>query len=179
MTTNLYTSIGALAFPLNPYYKTGKELVTVGAKFIVPGTGNIGDQYILAGPLSLDDRISRIYPAAYSSLTSAVANLGFYYVNTIPATAGVPAQANLVPVVSGGGNELWSAVSISSATLGQDMLVGKNSSLDNTQAIRDLLNIGSDHAPVGGIYLVLTLTTANTAGGNIDLDVEIEEATTR
>ena len=167
MTTNLVTSIGAGAFPLNPYYKVGKAITTAGAKFTFPGTGNIGDQYILAGPLSLDDRISRIYPCQYAALTAAVANLGFYYSLDNLAT-----QANLKPVVSGGGNELWSAVSIASATLGQDMLVGKNTSLDNTKAIRDLLSLGPDHSPIGGIFLVLTLTTANTAGGVVDLDIE-------
>lgn len=174
MTTNLVTSIGAGAFPLNPYYKVGKQLRTVGSKFTVPTTGNIGDQYILAGPLSVDDRVSRIFPAQYAALTSAVGNLGFYYSIDNLAT-----QAGLKPVASGGGNELWAAVAVASATLGADMLVAKNTSLDNTKAIRDLLNIGPDREPVGGVFLVLTLTTANSAGGVVDLDIEIEEATTR
>ena len=174
MVTNLVRSIGFGAFPLNPYYLTGKSVSTVGAKFTFPGTGNIGDQYVLAGPLSVDMRVSRIYPCQYATLTAAVANLGFYY-----STDNLATQANLKPVVSGGGNELWSAVSISSSTLGADMLTGKNSSLDNTKAIRDLLSIGPDKEPIGGVYLVLTLTTANTAGGVVDVDLEIEDAPTR
>lgn len=177
MTAVLATSIGAVAFPLNPFYKTGKELATVGAKFSVPTTGNIGDQYILAGPLSLDDRVSRILTQKMAALTSATTwNLGFYYSLDNLAT-----QANLKPVVSGGGNELWSGVDLSSAvTTYQDVLTAKNGSLDNTKAIRDLLSIGPDKGPVGGIYLVLTnITTANTAGGVVDLDIKIEEATTR
>jgi hypothetical protein len=177
MTATLNRSIGFAAFPLNPYYQTGKELSTVGYKKTFPTTGNIGDQYVLAGPLSLDDRISRIIPYQFAALTSATTwNLGFY-----KSTDNVATLANLTPVVSGGGNELWSGVSLASApTLGQDLLVGKNSALDNTKAIRDLLNIGPDVAPVGGIFLVLTnTTTANTAGGVVDLDIQIEEATTR
>ena len=177
MTSVMAISTGATAFPLNPYYKTGKELVTIGAKFTVPTTGNIGDQYILAGPLSLSDRVARIWFGQFAALTSATTwNLGFYYSLDNLAT-----QANLKPVVSGGGNELWSGVSLATApTSGADLLTTKNASLDNTKAIRDLLSLGDDHAPVGGIYLVLTnITTANTAGGVVDLDIEIEEATTR
>ena len=177
MTAVLYTSIGALAFPLNPYYKTGKELVTVGAKFTVATTGNIGDQYVLAGPLSLDDRIARIWFGQFAALTSATTwNLGFYQSSDNLATI-----ANLKPYVSGGGNELWSGVSLVTApTSGADLLTTKNTSLDNTKAIRDLLNIGPDQSRIGGVYLVLTnTTTANTAGGVVDLDIEIEEATTR
>lgn len=177
MTALLAQSIGKVAFPLNPYYQTGKELVTVGAKFTVPTTGNIGDQYVLAGPLSLDDSIKRIWFGQFAALTSATTwNLGFY-----KSTDNAATLANLTPVVSGGGNELWSGVSLATApTSGADLLTSKNTSLDNTKAIRDLLNIGPDKAPVGGIFLVLTnTTTANTAGGVIDMDIEIEEATTR
>jgi|GEM_PF-3294813 len=177
MASSLYTSIGKAAFPLNPFYQVGKDLRTVGAKFNVPTTGQIGDQYVLAGPLSIDDRVARIWVAQFAALTSATTwNLGFYYTKDSLAT-----QANLVPVASGGGNELWSGVSLATApSAGLDLLTSKNTSLDNTKAIRDLLNVGPDHEPVGGIYLVLTnTTTANTAGGVVDLDIEIEEATTR
>lgn len=177
MVALLAKSIGFNAFPLNPYYKTGKELVTVGAKFTVPTTGNIGDQYVLAGPLSLDDRVARIWIGQFAALTSATTwNLGFYKSSDNLATL-----AGLTPVASGGGNELWSGVSLASApSAGTDLLTAKNTSLDSTKSIRDLLNIGPDQSPVGGIFLVLTnTTTANTAGGTIDMDIEIEEATTR
>lgn len=172
----LYTSIGKAAFPLNPFYQVGKDLRTVGAKFTVPTTGTAGDQYILGGPFSIDDRIARIWVAQFAALTSASnCNLGFYYTKDALAT-----QANLVVVKAGGGNELWSGVSLVTApTAGLDLLTSKNTSLDNTKAIRDLLSLGPDAEPVGGIYLVLTLVAANTAGGVVDLDIEIEEATTR
>lgn len=173
----LLKSIGSAAFPLNPFYQTGKQLRKIGAKFTVATTGNIGDQYILGGPFTLDDRISRILTQAMAALTSATTwNLGFYYSIDNLAT-----QAGLKPVVSGGGNELWSGVDLTAAvTTYLDVLTKKNGALDNTKAIRDLLSIGPDKEPVGGIYLVLTnTTTANTAGGVVDLDIEVEQATTR
>lgn len=177
MTAALIRSIGLAAFALNPYYQGGKKMLTAGFKCTVATTGNIGDQYILAGPLSIDDRISRIIPARFAALTSATTwNLGFYKSSDNGATL-----AGLSPVVASGGNELWSGVSLSGAqTVGTDMLVAKNTSLDNTKAIRDLLSIGPDQEPPGGVFLVLTnTTTANTAGGVVDLDIIIEPATTR
>lgn len=170
MTT--YNSIGRVAFPRNPQYTVGKTMRKVPAKFVVPTTGVNGDQYILAGPLTLDDRVSRIYSNGLVALTSATAcNLGFYYMN---------GQGTLVPMKTGGGNELWSGVSLATAsTVFMDYLTAKNPALDNTKALKDLLALGSDQDVFGGIFLVLTLTVANTAGGTIDLDVEIEEATTR
>lgn len=172
MTQNL-KSLGATAFPLSPSFSVGKRLRTVNARYTVPTTGANGDTYVLAGPLSLDDRIARIMSTAMAALTTATnANLGFYY---LPLNSQV-----LTPVKSGGGNELWSGVSLATAvTVMSDVLYLKNTALDTTKAIRDLLLIGPDQAPVGGIYLVLTLPTANTAGGLIDMDTLIDEATTR
>lgn len=177
MVAILAQSIGRTAFNRNPYYRTGKQLRVVGAKFVVPTTGNIGDQYVLAGPFSLDDRISRILTQRMAALTSATTwNLGFWKSKDNASTIG-----NLSPVVVGGGNELWSGVDLTAAvTTYLDVLTAKNGSLDNTKAIRDLLSLGPDAEPPGGVFLILTnTTTANSAGGVVDLDVEIEEATTR
>ncbi len=177
MTAAILKSIGATAFTRSPMFTVGKKLRKVNSKFTVATTGNIGDQYILAGPLSMDDRISRILTMAMAALTSATTwNLGFYYSTDQLATA-----AGLVPVKASGGNELWSGVDLTSAvSTYQDVLTAKNTSLDNTKSIRSLLSLGPDAEPAGGIFLVLTnTTTANTAGGRVDLDIEIEEATTR
>lgn len=173
----LFLSIGKTAYPRNPNFSGGDKLRRVHSKFTVPGTGTAGDQYILAGPISMDTRIARIF-GKMPALTSVTgANLGFYYSKDNLAT-----QANLVPVKVGGGAELWSAVSLATAaTAYDDQLTLKNAALDNTKPIRDLFSpaLGPDAEPVGGIYLVLTLPQANTAGGVMDLDVEFEEATTR
>lgn len=173
----LLKSIGSAAFIRNPMYTVGKQMRKVNSKFTVATTGNIGDQYILAGPLTIDDRISRIYTQAMAALTSATTwNLGFYYSKDALAT-----QAGLAVVKAGSDSVLWSAVNLTAAvTTFLDVLTNKNSALDNTKSIRDLLTLGPDAEPMGGIYLVLTnMTTANTAGGTVDLDIEIEEATTR
>ena len=96
MTAALIKSVGIAAFPANPYYQVGKQLTTVGFKCTIATTGNIGDQYILAGPLTLDDRISRIIPARFPALTSATTwNLGFYKSSDNGATL-----AGLSPVAS-------------------------------------------------------------------------------
>ena len=176
MASLFASSIGKAAFSRNPMYSVGKELHTVGTKFTFAGTGANGDQYVLAGPLSLDDRVARILTQSFPGLTSATSNnLGFYYSKDALAT-----QAGLVPVKSGGGNELWSGVTLATAvTTWQDLLTGKNGSLDNTKSIRDLLSLGPDAEPFGGIYLVLTVGTAQSAGGACDLDIQIEQATTR
>lgn len=173
----LLRSIGSAAFPRNPMYQSGKKMRKVNSKFTVATTGNIGDQYVLAGPLSLDTRISRIYTQAMAALTSATTwNLGFWYSKDALAT-----QAGLAVVKSGSDSVLWSAVSLVTAvTTFLDVLTNKNSALDNTKSIRDLLSLGADAEPIGGVYLVLTNTvTANSAGGTVDLDIELEEATTR
>lgn len=174
----LYTGVGRAAYPKNSQYSIGKNMRKVPFKQVVPTTGAAGDQYVLAGPLTLDDRISRIYANALPALTTATdSKLGFYYSKDNLAT-----QAGLVPLKTGGGNELWSAVSLAAAdTVFKDQLTAKNASLDNTKAIRDLFSpvMGPDQSPFGGVYLVLTLPTANTAGGTLDLDIEIEESSTR
>lgn len=174
----LYTGVGRAAFPKNPQYTVGKNMRKVPFKQVIPGTGVAGDQYVLAGPLTLDDRISRIYANGLVALAGVTgANLGFYYSKDNLAT-----QAGLAPLKAGGGNELWSGVNLTSAvTAFTDLLTAKNSSLDNTKAIRDLFSpvLGPDAQPAGGIFLVLTLPQANSSGGTIDLDIEIEEASTR
>lgn len=172
----LARSIGFTAFPRNPAYSVGKQLRTVPFKVVFPGTGNVGDQYILGGPFSGDERIARILCNSMPGLTSVTgANLGFYKSSDNGAT-----QAGLSPAKASGGNELWSGVSLATAaTVYNDQLTLKNGSLDNTKAIRDLLSIGPDQFPSGGVFLVLTLPQANTAGGTWDADVLVEEATTR
>lgn len=166
-------SIGKAAFPRNPMYQSGKKMRKVNYKEVYATTGNNGDIHVWAGPLTLDDRISRIYANGLVALTSATSNdLGFYYTKDQGLT--------YTPVKVGGGNELWSAISLAAAvTAFIDLLTSKNSALDNTKSIRDLLALGPDAEPIGGVYLCHRVNVAQSAGGIIDLDVEIEEATTR
>lgn len=166
----IYYGTGGVAFPRNPGFTVGKSMRTVNFKETAPGTGVNNDQYILAGPLSLDSRVARIYSQRLPALTSVTnANLGFW-TKKLDGTFAV--------VKAGGGNELWSGVNLATAvTTFLDVLTNKNTSLDNTKTIRSLLSIGPDQEPAGGVYLVLTLPTANTAGGVMDMDIVIEEPT--
>lgn len=165
-------NLGLAAFPKNPAFTVGKKMKTVNCAITVPTTGANGDQYVLGGPFTLDQRISRILCQAFPALTSATdSTLGFYYLNS----AGV-----LTVVKASGGNELWSGVSLASAiTVFTDMLMSKNSALDRTKSIGQLLGFGSDQEPFGGVYLVLTLPTANSAGGTGSLDIVVEESNPR
>lgn len=168
-------SIGKTAYPRSAMFTVGKKMRKVNYKEVYATTGNIGDIHVWAGPLTMDERISRIYghPNGLIALTSSTSNdLGFYKT----ADGGLTYTA----VKSGGGNELWSAISLVTAvTVLTDLLTLKNGSLDNTKPIRDLLLLGPDAAPVGGIFLCHRVNVAQSAGGTVDLDIEIEEATTR
>jgi hypothetical protein len=166
----IYYGTGGVAFPRNAGFTTGKAMRTVNFKETAPGTGIINDQYILAGPVSLDSRIARIYSQRLPALTSVTgANLGFYYKKP---------DGTFAVVKAAGGNELWSGVNLATAvTTYLDVLTNKNASLDNTKNIRSLLSIGPDQEPAGGVFLVLTLPQANTAGGVMDMDILIEEPT--
>jgi hypothetical protein len=168
----IFYSVGATAFPRNPMYTVGKQLRKVNYKETYATTGTIGDQHVWAGPLSIDARISRILTQRMAALTSATDNdLGFFYKK---------ADGTFAVVKASGGNELWDGVSLASAvTTYLDVLTNKNSGLDNTKSIRDLLSYGPEQEPMGGIYLIHTVNVAQSAGGVVDLDIEIEEATTR
>lgn len=166
----IYYGTGAVAFPKNPGFTVGKKMRVVNFKETAPTTGVAGDQYILAGPISLDTRVARIYSQRMPALTSVTgANLGFYYKK---------ADGTFAVVKASGGNELWSGVNLATAvTTFLDVLTNKNSSLDNTKTVRSLLSLGPDQEPAGGVYVVLTLVQANTAGGVMDMDVVLEEPT--
>lgn len=174
--SSLLQNAGKTSLPKNPVFSVGKKLREIQNRFVFATTGANGDQYVLAGPLTINDRVAHIFTQNLPALTSATnANLGFYY-----SKDGLATQAGLVPVKASGGNELWSGVTLASAvTVWNDILQSKNTSLDPTKSIADLLSIGADQEPFGGIYLVLTLPTAQSAGGTGDLHVIVEEATTR
>lgn len=168
-----FNSIGKTAYPRSAMFTVGKKMRKVNYKEVYATTGTIGDIHVWAGPLTMDDRISRIYTNGLVALTSSTSNdLGFYKTNDGGLT--------YTAVKASGGNELWSAISLASAvTAFIDLLTSKNSGLDNTKPIRDLLLLGPDAAPNGGIFLCHRVNVAQSAGGTIDLDIEIDEATTR
>ena len=164
-------SIGKTACPKNAFFQGGTKVRKVGYKEVVPASGTIGDTRVLAGPFTSDHRINRILANAMPALTTMAANLGFWYRNQSGALAKVTSTNNTA---------LWSAVSLATAvTTYSDILTGKNSSLDNTKTIGQLLSIGADQEPYGGIYLVMETTAAPTAGGTLDLDIEVGDPTSK
>lgn len=165
-------NLGLVAFPKNPAFSVGKKMRTVNCSITVPTTGANGDQYVLGGPFTINERISRLNCQAFPALTSATdSNLGFYYLKS---------DGTLAVVKASGGNELWSGVSLATAvTVFTDLLMSKNSALDRTKSIGQLLSMNADQEPFGGIYLVLTLPTANSAGGTGNLDIVVEESNDR
>lgn len=166
-------SIGFTAVPKNPFWSVGKKLRTVTSRFSITSANSAaGDVLVLSGPLTYSSRIARIFPAsATPALTGATDNdLGFYRKN--------PSDGSMVEVDK---DILWDGVTLASAITYQDLLTTRNTSLDTTQNIGQLLGSAVSEEPAGGVFLCLTMNNANTASGPLilELDVEYEEATTQ
>tara|TARA_R110000851_G_scaffold246062_1_gene398768 strand:- start:9777 stop:10286 length:510 start_codon:yes stop_codon:yes gene_type:complete len=160
----------ATAKPKNPRFQTGNTTRTV--EFSADFTGAdsaAGDTVVLATGLSLADRISgvRANSTSIPALTGATdTDLGFYYKD----------EKGLL--VALGADVLWDGVSMASAFTGVNALSGKNASLDQSLNIGELLSLGVDKEPHGGVYLVMTLNNANTATATVALAIDIDCATT-
>lgn len=161
-----------VAAPNNPRFESGKRTRTVEySGTFTAANSAIGDKCVLAGPLRLSDRISAIRPggAGTPALTSATDNdLGFFYKNE---------DGDMVELDA---DILWDGVTFASALTHPNLLTALNTSLDHSKNIGELLGMGPDKEPFGGVYLVLTTNVANTATGPLVLQlfVDIDEATT-
>jgi len=160
----------ATASAKNPRFKSGKNTRVVEFKAaLTSANSDAGDLLILASGLSYADRISGLFPNALTvpALTSATDNdLGFYYKDETGAYVEIDKDI------------LWDGVSLASASTFGNLLTAKNSSLDHSKNIGELLGLGVDMEPVGGIYLVLTMNTANTATATVTIATHIDIATT-
>lgn len=154
----------------NPRFQGGKKTKTVDfSADLTSANSDAGDLLVLASGLSFGDRIAGIYPNAASipALTSAADNdLGFYYKDENGAYVALDADV------------LWNGVDLTGVTAYGNVLTGENSSLDISKNIGQLLSKGSDQEPHGGVYLVLTMNTANTATATVTMRVDIDVATT-
>ena len=157
----------------NPRFESGKTTRTVESQFTFTAANSAnGDKCILAGPLTFDDRIAAVRPGGQGTpaLTSAADNdLGFFYKNK---------DGTLVELDK---DILWDGVTLASALTYPNLLDGLNASLDMSKNIGQLLGKGPDQEPVGGVYLVLTTNTTNSATGPLYLRLftDIDVATTR
>lgn len=160
------------AYPKNSRFGGGKKTKTVEFEAsITAANSDAGDLLILAEGLSYADRISglRANSAGTPALTGATDNdLGFYYKDE---------DGDYVEIDK---DILWDGITLATAVTYPNLLTGFNAALDHSKSIGELLGVGVDQEPHGGVYLVLTMNTANTATGPLllRLAVDIDEATT-
>ncbi len=160
----------ATASDKNPRFKTGKKTRVVEfSADLTAANSAVGDLLILASGLSFADRISGLFPNALTvpALTSATDNdLGFYYKDETGAYIELDKDI------------LWDGVSLASASTFGNLLTAKNAALDHSKNIGELLTLGVDKEPAGGVYLVLTMNVANTATATVRIAAHIDVATT-
>lgn len=160
------------AQPMNPRFESGTKVRTVEYKAsVTAANSDDGDLFVLAGPLSFGDRVAAVRPnsAGTPALTSAADNdLGFWYKKEDDTFVELDKDV------------LWDGVTLASALTHPNLLTALNANLDESKNIGQLLDMGSDQEPSGGVYLVLQTNTANTATGPLllRLAIDIDEATT-
>lgn len=167
MTTGIRSN-GYTEYPKDPGNSTGKKLKSVFyEKTIATGAGT-NTLHILAGPMSLDDKIAAV-KGATPALTSANNNdLGFWKKNEDGSFTAIDQDI------------LWDGGDLSSALTYRELLGTVNTALDRDDNIGVLLALGADQMPVGGVYLGLYIQTASTATSEVlKLEVCIQEATSR
>lgn len=164
-----YRSNGFTEYPKNPANSSGKKHRSVFfEKTITAAAAADNDLYILAGAMSLDDKIAAIIGAT-PAITSANDNdLGFYKKNEDGTFTALDADI------------LWDGVDLTSALTYRELLGTLNTSLDRDDNIGTLLGLSSDQMPIGGVYLGLLIKTKSTATTvDLKLEIVIEEANTK
>lgn len=162
----------ATAQPKNSRFATGKQTKTVEFEASVTAANSAaGDKFILASGLSFADRIAGIRPnsAGTPALTGTTdTDLGFFYKDENGAYVALDADV------------LWNGVTLASALTSPNLLTTLNASLDQSKNIGELLSLGVDKEPAGGVYLIMTTNNANTATGPLllRLAIDIDCATT-
>jgi len=107
---------GFIAKPRNPAYTVGKKFRTVQATAALVTASMVnGDTLELAGPLTYDERVARVFtPNASLALTAAADfKLGFFYKDT---------NGNLVLIKAGSDAVLWNGVTLAAALTTRDLL---------------------------------------------------------
>ena len=167
MTT--WTNQGKTAKANDPFYQTGKNLMTVQSRHLVDVSElTNGDVFVLAEGLSYADRVHRIVAmAASGTLTAAADNdLGFYKY----AADGTLVAIDVDILVDG-------ADYSGGIALGTDLLSGLTAA-NAVKSIGELLGLGVDSEPVGGVVLAMTMNIKATINDRtLDFDVQIEKAT--
>ncbi len=164
---------GFIDKPRNPSNSVGKKFRTVPAyaALLTAGMTN-GDILTLAGPLTFGERIARVFsPNATPALTAAAdAKLGFFQRDQ--------ASGALKLIKAGSDAVLWNGVTLAASLSARDLLTSLNAALNQSLNIGELLALGADQEPAGGVFLGLTFPTKPSVNGTLDLEIWIEEATT-
>ena len=162
-------SAGKTAKDNLPLFNQGEELQVVTANVEVAAAWNDGDVVVLAHNLPIDTIVNRIMlPAGYTAITAATDyDIGFYE----------PSGAD--------GQDVGDALDADALVDGYDFsaglsysldILGTNVTIDREETIGELLSLTSETAPAGGVHLCMTLNTAGTAAGVIDMDIHLIKA---
>lgn len=166
------SSVGRIAKPRDPFYEVGKQITELHQRHnVVVATAVAGDIYILAEGLSFADRVDSIRTGtAIGTLTAATDNdIGFY--KRSPTGALVEIKTNSKAALVDGANYT------AGVAIGTDMIGGLTDA-NSVKSIGELLDLGVDSEPVGGVILALTTNVAPTTNNRaLDLIVKIEKAT--
>lgn len=162
----VFRSSGYVAKPANPLYSGGVTLKTVDFNETITAAENEnGDIWVLAGPLSYDDKIVGIVGTT-PAFTSATDNdIGFY-----------KSTDNGVTLTAIDKDILVDGADLSSALTFRELLRTLNTSLDTTKTIGEHLGVTSEKEP-SQVYLCLTMNTASSATSvALNLQVLIQPA---
>lgn len=156
---------GKVALPENTVYTVGKKFTRVDSRVTVLSSAVADDVVILGGGFASESRISRLNSYSFGALTTDC-DLGFYkYENGT--------------YVAVDGDVLVDGADLSVAgTVFEDILL-KNSSLDRTATIGDLLGKSVEEFPNSGYFLGLKLGGSPVADADLEWEIEVEQPTSK
>ncbi|MEA2066015.1 MAG: hypothetical protein U9O65_02775, partial [Thermotogota bacterium] len=141
---------------------------TVKAVASIAATDNDGDTVILARNLPIATVVTRLFlPKTVSITAGSDYDIGFYKV-------GREDGDDLGEVIDK--DALADGLDADTGLAVGDVLGANISPFDETKTIAELLGIEDDQAYAGGVHLVLTLNTAGTAAGTVDMDISLAMA---
>ncbi len=176
---------GAGVENLNSLYTTGKILMTVRQKFILPTSVVVGDRFILARGLSYDSRILSIIILPHGGVSGATGGtLGFYQYSRDATAKGTAVTTTnpeiaLTEITTGvdetvDAKDVFGTFSLATARTSQVDLLSSLSVENFPKNIGQLLGLSSGRDTPAGAALVWESTTAFSATANTSIGFVIE-----
>lgn len=161
-----------VANPLSNMYRTGSMLACInGVANVATAEALSGDFLVLTDAISLDARIHRLM--SYAGNKAGSADAAFVFVEELESTV---VDGNKVRQFAQVGTfELIETFDFTSATTVTEDLLAKNTGLDRTKSIKELLGLTDTTKSVA---LAIKLGANATADATINLDIMVERATT-